>query len=241
MNLGRGGMAVDARRPGRALGRVLLPPVPHAREPPLAGRAGAGSTRPAPSSAKLGVDGGGVDEEIAEIQALARPGAPRGRATRCSSAKYRRPILLAVAIAMFNQLSGINALMYYAPQIFKMAGAGKDSALLQAVAVGGTNLALHDAGDDRHRPVRPAQADARRLGRLPHQPGDHGLGVLHLRDRVHADGQRRRPGGPAAVHRVARVRPGGGDLGLHQRDLPEPRPRRRARRWGARRTGSWPR
>jgi len=45
-----------------------------------------------------------------------------------------------VAIAAFNQLSGINALMYYAPHIFKMAGAGTDSALLQTVAVGGTNL-----------------------------------------------------------------------------------------------------
>lgn len=55
-------------------------------------------------------------------------------------AAYRQPILLAAAIAMFNQLSGINALMYYAPHIFRMAGAGEDSALLQAVAVGGTNL-----------------------------------------------------------------------------------------------------
>ena len=53
---------------------------------------------------------------------------------------YLRPILLAVAIAAFNQLSGINALMYYAPAIFEMAGASKGSALLQAVAVGGTNL-----------------------------------------------------------------------------------------------------
>ena len=56
------------------------------------------------------------------------------------SRAYLRPILLAVAIAAFNQLSGINALMYYAPTIFGMAGASKDSALLQAVAVGGTNL-----------------------------------------------------------------------------------------------------
>lgn len=53
-----------------------------------------------------------------------------------------KPILLAVAIAMFNQLSGINALMYYAPHIFKMAGAGATSALLQTVAVGGTNLIM---------------------------------------------------------------------------------------------------
>ena len=52
------------------------------------------------------------------------------------------PILLAVAIAMFNQLSGINALMYYAPHIFRMAGAEAGSAMLQTVAVGGTNLIL---------------------------------------------------------------------------------------------------
>ncbi len=53
---------------------------------------------------------------------------------------YLRPIMLAVAIAAFNQLSGINAILYYAPAIFQMAGAGKDSALLQSVAVGGMNL-----------------------------------------------------------------------------------------------------
>lgn len=56
------------------------------------------------------------------------------------SGRYRTPILLAVAIAAFNQLSGINALMYYAPAIFKMAGAGTNLALLQSVAIGGTNL-----------------------------------------------------------------------------------------------------
>jgi sugar porter (SP) family MFS transporter len=56
--------------------------------------------------------------------------------------RYAYPIMLAFGIAMFNQLSGINALMYYAPRIFQQAGAGADAALLQAVAVGGTNLAF---------------------------------------------------------------------------------------------------
>ena len=59
---------------------------------------------------------------------------------RLLQAKYRRPVLLAVAIATFNQLSGINALMYYAPHIFRMAGAGTDASLAQAVIVGCTNL-----------------------------------------------------------------------------------------------------
>lgn len=63
-----------------------------------------------------------------------------GAGERLFESTYRRPVLLAIAIAAFNQLSGINALMYYAPDIFRMAGAGADSALLQAVAVGGTNL-----------------------------------------------------------------------------------------------------
>jgi MFS transporter, SP family, xylose:H+ symportor len=52
----------------------------------------------------------------------------------------RRVILLAVVIAAFNQLSGINAILYYAPDIFRMAGAGDDAASLQAVVVGLVNL-----------------------------------------------------------------------------------------------------
>lgn len=50
--------------------------------------------------------------------------------------KYAKPISLAVAIAAFNQLSGINAVIYYTPHIFKMAGAKTDSALLQSVIIG---------------------------------------------------------------------------------------------------------
>lgn len=54
--------------------------------------------------------------------------------------RYLPLVLLAVAIAAFNQLSGINAILYYAPRIFEMAGAGKHAAFLQSVVVGGTNL-----------------------------------------------------------------------------------------------------
>jgi sugar porter (SP) family MFS transporter len=54
--------------------------------------------------------------------------------------KYLRPILLAVMVASFNQLAGINALIYYTADIFKMAGAERTSALLQSVVIGLTNL-----------------------------------------------------------------------------------------------------
>lgn len=54
--------------------------------------------------------------------------------------KYLKPIMLAFLIAMFNQLSGINALLYYSQRIFEMAGASADFARLQSVIVGATNL-----------------------------------------------------------------------------------------------------
>jgi len=54
--------------------------------------------------------------------------------------KYRFPILLAIGIGMFNQLSGINAILYYLNDIFAKAGFSKVSSDLQAVAIGFTNL-----------------------------------------------------------------------------------------------------
>src|SRR5438270_5122854 len=56
------------------------------------------------------------------------------------SRKYRYPIFLAITIGMFNQLSGINAILYYLNDIFAAAGFSKLSGDLQAVAVGGMNL-----------------------------------------------------------------------------------------------------
>lgn len=54
--------------------------------------------------------------------------------------QYSKPIMYVVVLAMFNQLSGINAIMYYAPRIFEMTGLAKDTALLQAVSIGLTNM-----------------------------------------------------------------------------------------------------
>jgi MFS transporter, SP family, arabinose:H+ symporter len=54
--------------------------------------------------------------------------------------ELRVPILLAFLIAFFNQLSGINAILYFAPRIFELAGLGARAALLQGVGIGITNL-----------------------------------------------------------------------------------------------------
>jgi SP family arabinose:H+ symporter-like MFS transporter len=55
-------------------------------------------------------------------------------------AKYKLPLFLAISIGMFNQLSGINAILYYLNDIFAKAGFTKVSGDLQAVAIGATNL-----------------------------------------------------------------------------------------------------
>lgn len=54
--------------------------------------------------------------------------------------KYRFPLLLAFLIAFFNQLSGINAFLYYAPRIFAEAGLEESAALMSSIGIGVTNL-----------------------------------------------------------------------------------------------------
>jgi sugar porter (SP) family MFS transporter len=56
------------------------------------------------------------------------------------SRPLRIPITLAILIAFFNQLSGINAILYFAPRIFELTGLGAKAALLQSVGIGVTNL-----------------------------------------------------------------------------------------------------
>ena len=54
--------------------------------------------------------------------------------------KYRTPLILAFLIAFFNQLSGINAFLYYSPRIFQEAGLGESTALLSSIGIGVVNL-----------------------------------------------------------------------------------------------------
>lgn len=54
--------------------------------------------------------------------------------------KYFKPILFAVLLAFFNQMTGINAILYYAPRIFEMAGFDENLSYLQPIFIGGTNL-----------------------------------------------------------------------------------------------------
>lgn len=54
--------------------------------------------------------------------------------------KYRFPLMLAFLVAFFNQMSGINAFLYYAPRIFGEAGLGEKTALLSSIGIGIVNM-----------------------------------------------------------------------------------------------------
>src|SRR6267154_407551 len=60
--------------------------------------------------------------------------------------RLRKPILLAIFIAFFNQLSGINAILYFAPRIFELTGLAAKAALLQSIGIGLTNLVFTFVG-----------------------------------------------------------------------------------------------
>ena len=76
----------------------------------------------------------------AQIEAIAAASSERAAAGHFWVRELRLPIALAFLIAFFNQMSGINAILYFAPRIFEMAGLGEKAALLQSVGIGITNL-----------------------------------------------------------------------------------------------------
>ena len=84
---------------------------------------------------RVGADSDDIGKEIEDIKAslVAERDAAK---ERFFQAKYSKPILLAITIAAFNQLSGINAILYYAPRVFSMAGFAEDSAFLSSAVIG---------------------------------------------------------------------------------------------------------
>ncbi|MDB6034486.1 MAG: xylE 2 [Verrucomicrobiales bacterium] len=90
------------------------------------------------------------EKSVAEREALANSIVAASSQDRSSgvfwTTRLRVPIMLAILVAFFNQLSGINAILYFAPRIFELTGLGEKAALLQSVGIGITNLVFTFVG-----------------------------------------------------------------------------------------------
>jgi MFS transporter, SP family, arabinose:H+ symporter len=82
----------------------------------------------------------GVDEAIKAIHKAIDEERQQATLTSFFTKRFTKPILLAFLIAFFNQMSGINAIIYFAPRVFEMAGIGKSAAFLQSAGIGLANL-----------------------------------------------------------------------------------------------------
>ena len=82
----------------------------------------------------------------AEVDAMGKVSSTAGVAAPFWNRGLRVPIMLAILIAFFNQMSGINAILYFSPRIFELTGLGAKAALLQSVGVGVTNLVFTFVG-----------------------------------------------------------------------------------------------
>ncbi len=86
-----------------------------------------------------------VDESIQAIRNEHQE-ADRSNRSVLLSGRYSKPILLVVLFALFNQVSGINAIIYYAPRIFEMTGLADSAALFSTVGIGLINLVFTMVG-----------------------------------------------------------------------------------------------
>lgn len=88
----------------------------------------------------------GVDEAILDIQRTIEQEHHKESISAFLSKKYSIPIFLAILIAFFNQMSGINAVIYFAPRVFELAGISTQAAFLQSAGIGLVNLVFTMAG-----------------------------------------------------------------------------------------------
>ncbi len=83
------------------------------------------------------MDAESAPRKLKEIEADIEP---QGQHTGLFSKKYSRPIVLAFLLAFFNQLSGINFILYYAPELLDKAGFAAQESLFSSISIGGINL-----------------------------------------------------------------------------------------------------
>ena len=88
--------------------------------------------------ARLGMNN--IDSAIQQITASASHETHAGNNHRFFSGKYKTILWLAFLVAFFNQWSGINFILYYAPEILSRAGLAAKESLFNSIAIGGTNL-----------------------------------------------------------------------------------------------------
>jgi sugar porter (SP) family MFS transporter len=93
---------------------------------------------------KLGVVN--PDEVISSVTTSIQHESSAGHTSGFFSSKYRSIVWLAFMIAFFNQLSGINFILYYAPEILERAGLAAKESLFNSIAIGGTNLVFTFVG-----------------------------------------------------------------------------------------------
>jgi MFS transporter, SP family, arabinose:H+ symporter len=86
------------------------------------------------------------EQIAAEADAIIAASTEKASSGHFWTRRLRKPILLAILIAFFNQLSGINAILYFAPRIFELTGLGAKAALLQSIGIGVTNLVFTFVG-----------------------------------------------------------------------------------------------
>ena len=87
-----------------------------------------------------------TDKEIRDIIDANAAIETMGSTAGFFSKKYKVVLLLAFLLAFFNQLSGINFILYYAPEILESAGIASKDSLFNSIAIGGTNLIFTFAG-----------------------------------------------------------------------------------------------
>jgi hypothetical protein len=167
-------------------------------------------------------DEGGIDAEIAEVRELS---GRRSGFREVLDPAVRHVMVIGVALAVFQQVTGINTIIYYAPTLLSAAGLGNSAALLANVVNGAVNVAMTIVA------IRLLDRAGRRPLLLGGTTGmAAGMIVVALTfaiggSQLHGGRRLHRDRRAADLHRIVRHRARPGVLAADQRDLPGEDPR----------------